>query len=206
MSDRTGDLQDVVAYYAQGLESGRLDRGPGALELARTQVILERILPSPPARIADIGGGPGRYALWLADRGYHVHLIDPVQAHIQEARAASCDAGVEQLVMADTGDARELALPDASVDVVLLLGPLYHLTSRADRVRALAEARRICRAGGVMVAAAISRFAVDARWPPRRISGGSGLRRSRRGRPRDGPASQSDARSGVLHDGVFPPA
>jgi ubiquinone/menaquinone biosynthesis C-methylase UbiE len=159
MSERTGDLLDVVAYYAQGLESGRLDRGPGALELVRTQAILERILPSPPARVADIGGGPGRYALWLANRGYHVHLVDPVQAHIQEARAASRDAGVEQFMTADTGDARELALPDASVDVVLLLGPLYHLTTRAERVRALSEARRICCASGVVLAAAISRFA-----------------------------------------------
>jgi SAM-dependent methyltransferase len=57
------------------------------------------------------------------------------------------------------GDARALWLPDDSVDAVLLLGPLYHLVARADRVQALSEARRVCRSGGVILAAAISRFA-----------------------------------------------
>jgi SAM-dependent methyltransferase len=57
------------------------------------------------------------------------------------------------------GDARDLDLDDASVDAVLLLGPLYHLRRRADRVRALAEARRVVRPGGLVFAAAISRWA-----------------------------------------------
>jgi SAM-dependent methyltransferase len=57
------------------------------------------------------------------------------------------------------GDARALRLPDANVDAVLLLGPLYHLTERAERIQVLAEARRVCRPGGVIIAAAISRFA-----------------------------------------------
>jgi SAM-dependent methyltransferase len=56
-------------------------------------------------------------------------------------------------------DARDLDLGDASVDAVLLLGPLYHLRRRADRVRALSEARRVVRPGGPVFAAAISRWA-----------------------------------------------
>jgi SAM-dependent methyltransferase len=56
------------------------------------------------------------------------------------------------------GDARDLQAADGSADVVLLLGPLYHLTSRADRVTALREARRVLRPGGVVVAKALSRF------------------------------------------------
>ena len=56
------------------------------------------------------------------------------------------------------GDARELRAADGSADAVLLLGPLYHLTSRADRVTALREARRVLRPGGVVVAKALSRF------------------------------------------------
>jgi Methyltransferase domain len=63
------------------------------------------------------------------------------------------------LASADVGDARTLRFPDESADAVLMLGPLYHLTDRADRVRALAEARCVCRRGGVVIAAAISRFA-----------------------------------------------
>ena len=155
----TNDAQALATYYALGLERDRLASGAGALELARTQAVLERVLPAPPAIVADVGGGPGRYAILLAERGHRVHLVDPVPLHIEQARAAALERPGVTLAGADVGDARSLSLPDASVDAVLLLGPLYHLTERADRVRALAEARRVCRAGGVVVAAAISRFA-----------------------------------------------
>jgi ubiquinone/menaquinone biosynthesis C-methylase UbiE len=159
MGDVSHDLDEVAAYYALGLERERLDRGPGALELARTQALLERYLPAPPSVVADIGGGPGRYAVWLAARGHQVHLVDPVALHVEQARAAARARPDAALASAEVGDARALRLPDASVDAVLLLGPLYHLVDRAERLRALAEARRVCRPGGVVVAAAISRFA-----------------------------------------------
>jgi len=149
---------EIIAFYGRGLERDRLSGGTGALELARTQLLLERYLPAPPAAIADIGGGPGPYAVWLAERGYRVHLVDPVPLHVEQAGDAARTRGVT-LAGADVGDARELRLPDESVDAALLLGPLYHLQERADRVKALSEARRVCRPGGVVIAAAISRFA-----------------------------------------------
>jgi ubiquinone/menaquinone biosynthesis C-methylase UbiE len=152
------DDGNVAAFYAQGLERDRLAQGPGALEFARTQLLLERYLPPLPAIVADIGGGPGRYAIWLAGRGYRVHLVDPVPLHVEQARAAAERPGAT-LASAEVGDARALQLPDASADAVLILGPLYHLPERADRLQALGEARRVCRPGGVIVAAAISRFA-----------------------------------------------
>jgi SAM-dependent methyltransferase len=62
-------------------------------------------------------------------------------------------------VTARPGDARSLTDEDASYDAVLLLGPLYHLPERADRVRALAEARRVVRHGGPVVAATVNRYA-----------------------------------------------
>jgi ubiquinone/menaquinone biosynthesis C-methylase UbiE len=158
MPDASRDADEIAAYYARGLERDRLAGGAGALELARTQVLLERYLPAPPAIVADVGGGPGRYAVWLAERGYHVHLMDPVPLHVEQARAAARGRPVT-LASAETGDARALKLADASVDAVLLLGPLYHLRERAERLQALAEARRVCRRGGVIIAAAISRFA-----------------------------------------------
>lgn len=151
-------MGDVEDFYARGLERDRLGAGSGALEFARTALLLERLLPPAPAQVADIGGGPGRYATWLAQRGYSVHLVDPVPLHIEQARAAASKAGVT-LSGARLGDARALDLGDASVDAVLLLGPLYHLPERTDRMRALSEARRICRPGGVIIAAAVSRFA-----------------------------------------------
>ena len=153
------DADEVAAYYARGLERDRLAAGPGALEFARTRTLLEQYLPPPPAVVADVGGGPGRYAVWLAERGYRVHLVDPVPLHVEQARAAARGRAGAALASAEVGDARALRLQDASADVVLLMGPLYHLPQRADRLQALAEARRVCRPGGVIIAAAISRFA-----------------------------------------------
>lgn len=159
MSDASRDAEEIAAYYARGLERDRLASGPGALESARTQALLERYLPPPPAVVADVGGGPGRYAVWLAERGYRVHLVDPVPLHVEQARIAARGRPGAALASADVGDARALRLPDASADAVLLLGPLYHLPERVGRLQALAEARRVCRQGGVIIAAAISRFA-----------------------------------------------
>lgn len=159
MNDASSDADDVVAYYDRGLERDRLTSGPGALELLRTQTLLNRYLPPPPSVIVDVGGGPGRYAIWLSERGYRVHLVDPVPLHIEQARTAARDRPSAALASAEVGDARALRLADASADAVLLLGPLYHLPERAERLQALAEARRVCRRGGVIIAAAISRFA-----------------------------------------------
>jgi ubiquinone/menaquinone biosynthesis C-methylase UbiE len=159
MSNASRDAEAIAAHYNLGVERDRLAGGAGALELARTLVLLERHLPPPPAVIADVGGGPGRYAFWLAERGYRVHLVDALPLHIEQARAAAGDRLHAPLASAEVGDARALRLAAASVDAVLLLGPLYHLQEHADRVQALAEARRVCRPGGVVIAAAISRFA-----------------------------------------------
>jgi ubiquinone/menaquinone biosynthesis C-methylase UbiE len=151
--------EDIASFYAKGLERDRLASGHGALEFARTNILLDRYLPGPASDVIDVGGGPGRYALWLAERGYRVHLVDPVPLHIEQARIASASQPGRGLASAETGDARELRFPDESADAVLLLGPLYHLPERDDRIRALSEARRVCRPGGVVIAAAISRFA-----------------------------------------------
>jgi SAM-dependent methyltransferase len=142
---------EILAHYAGGGERDRLAGGP-SLELLRTQVLLERFLPAPPARVLDVGGASGVYAAWLASRGYQVHLVDPVPLHIEQAASAGGFS-------AALGDARHLAEPDSSYDAVLLLGPLYHLPERADRLRALSQARRVTRAGGVVAAAVISRHA-----------------------------------------------
>jgi SAM-dependent methyltransferase len=149
------DERAMHDYYQRGEEAGRLDEPVGVLEFERTTELLLRRLPPPPAVVADIGGGPGRYATWLAGRGYRVRHRDAVSLHVEQL-AAAADPGIETAV----GDARALDLADRSVDAVLLLGPLYHLIRRADRVRALAEARRVVRPGGPVFAAAISRWAL----------------------------------------------
>jgi SAM-dependent methyltransferase len=144
------------AYYERGIERERLSDGRGDLEFTRTAEIVLRRLPAAPAVVADIGGGPGRYALWLASLGYQVEHRDLMPLHVEQLAAEVAGmAGIHTAV----GDVRDLDLPDASVDAVLLLGPLYHLTDRAERVRALRECARIVRPGGPVFAAAISRWA-----------------------------------------------
>jgi SAM-dependent methyltransferase len=159
--DRQHDV--MRQYYELGNEATRLSRsGAGRLEFERTQEILLRHMPEPPATVADIGGGPGRYALWLAGLGYRVVHRDLVPLHVEQlsdAVASDLAKGPGGFVESSLGDARSLDLGDASVDAVLLLGPLYHLTRRADRVQALGEAGRVVRAGGPVFAAAISRWA-----------------------------------------------
>lgn len=149
---------DIHAHYDLGLERERLSRDGDALEFVRTRDLLGRYLPKPPADVLDVGGGPGAYAAWLARRGDRVHLLDPVPLHVEQAAAAAA-AQPDRPFTAALGDARRLDEPDAAYDAVLLLGPLYHLTERAERVAALAEARRVLRPGGIVLAVGISRFA-----------------------------------------------
>jgi ubiquinone/menaquinone biosynthesis C-methylase UbiE len=148
-------LDDVIRrHYELSAERERLVTGVGRLEFARTKELIERYLPRPPARVLDVGGGPGLYAAWLAERGYEVDLIDPVPLHVDQAVELSGGS-----FTAAAGDALSLDEPDGSADAVLLLGPLYHLTERSDRITALTEAARVLRSGGVVLVAAISRFA-----------------------------------------------
>jgi SAM-dependent methyltransferase len=149
----TADAQ-MRAYYEQGKERDRLAGSKGALEFERTKEILQRRMPPAPAAIADIGGGPGYYALWLAELGYTVQHRDLMDLHVDQLRAFG-----NASIQTSAGDARHLDLLDSSVDAVLLLGPLYHLPERRDRIQTLKEARRIVRAAGPIFIAAISRWA-----------------------------------------------
>jgi SAM-dependent methyltransferase len=154
VSDVTGN--PVVSHYEDEIrEEDRITTGRGRLELLRTQEILRRHLPEPPADILDVGGATGVHASWLAVDGYRVHIVDLTPRHVEKARADLEPLGVS----AELGDARRLSGADASFDVVLLFGPLYHLVDRADRVQALREARRVVRPGGMVAVAAINRFA-----------------------------------------------
>jgi ubiquinone/menaquinone biosynthesis C-methylase UbiE len=150
--------KEIEAYYLQTKEAERLSNEWGELERLRTQAILARYLPSAPAVIFDVGGGAGVYALPLAKQGYQVHLIDAVGLHLEQARTRAAESCVA-LASITQGDARRLELPSSIADAVLLLGPLYHLVERSDRLLALRESRRILKPGGVLVAASICRFA-----------------------------------------------
>jgi SAM-dependent methyltransferase len=147
----------VVGHYATGVERDRFTaHAYTQLEWERTKAILRRALPDT-GRIFDIGGGPGAYAAWLSDLGYDVELFDIVELHVEQAldTARRC----RRPFTAELADARSVPRPDGSADVVLLLGPLYHLIEAVQRHRALTEALRLLRPGGLLVAAGVGRLA-----------------------------------------------
>jgi ubiquinone/menaquinone biosynthesis C-methylase UbiE len=143
----------IARYYELSDEHRRLTNAFGQLEFLRSMELLLRYLPPPPARVVDIGGGTGPYSEALGQHGYETHLLDAMEKHVQSAKAR---AGIASAVV---GDARKLDWPDDFADAVLLMGPLYHLLELNDRQAALREARRVLKPGGLLAAAAISRFA-----------------------------------------------
>jgi ubiquinone/menaquinone biosynthesis C-methylase UbiE len=149
---------DILAYYQRAPEHQRLQTGASQLEFARSKEIISRWIKAAPAVVIDVGGGPGAYAAWLAELGYEVHLVDPVPELVARARSLRNVRG-RQIESCTQGDARALNRADQSAHVVLLLGPLYHIIDAAERQRALKEAYRVLVPGGLLFAAAISRFA-----------------------------------------------
>lgn len=148
----------IAAHYASGYEATRLQQDRGKLEEARTRELLLRWLPKPTGVILDVAAGPGAYAVWLTALGYSVHVRDALPLHVDLARLAITAGPGLSYASAEAGDARRVTLPGNSVDAVLLLGPLYHLTREDDRVLALREAYRVVRPGGLVFAVGISRF------------------------------------------------
>jgi SAM-dependent methyltransferase len=159
MPDRNFGLeQQILQYYESGQEAGRLESPFFRWEKVRTLDLLDRFLPRAPALILDVGGAAGAYAFPLAESGYVVDLIDPVPLHVEQAkqRAATHRSAPRNVQL---GDARAIPSENGVADAVLFFGPLYHLTDSNERIKAIREARRVLRAGGVLLAVAISRFA-----------------------------------------------
>ncbi|HEU0240805.1 MAG TPA: class I SAM-dependent methyltransferase [Micromonosporaceae bacterium] len=148
---------DIRAYYAAfgQREWARLERAEGIVEFTVTTAMLEAHLPERGC-VLDIGGGPGRYTEWLADRGFRVTLADlsPELLDIARSRLSARHASGGTIAQIIEADARDLSRwPDASFDAVLSLGPMYHMPNADDRARAAAELARVARPGGVVFVA-----------------------------------------------------
>lgn len=148
---------DVVSWYSDHYdEDDRLDAN--SLEYIRCQEIITRCLSDTPMAIADVGGASGTYSFWLAGLGHNVHLIDLTSRHIAQAKAKAAQGGVP-LAEYCCADARQLPMADDSFDLVLEMGPLYHLQNQDDRLATLHQAYRTLRPGGFVVCQVISRYA-----------------------------------------------
>lgn len=151
-------MQEVEKFYDNNAvaEWQRLERHP--MEYALTMRVLKENLPQG-SRILDVGGGPGRYAIALAQLGHRVTLLDLSSANVQLGREKAREARVslEDIVH---GNALDLSsFGDAAYDAVLLFGPLYHLTDPGDRETALRQALAKLKPGGIIFAAFINRYA-----------------------------------------------
>lgn len=148
---------EIAEFYANTSEEGRLQLGLGPLEFERNKELIGRFLPKKSGLVVDVGGGPGVYSEWLAGKGYQVILVDPVQKHINQAgkRSAKAKKPFKSLL----GAACHLDLADGLADVVILHGPLYHLQSKADRIQAISEAKRILKPKGIALGFAINHSA-----------------------------------------------
>ncbi len=160
---RLSDRSPVKTYYASlgEREWQRLERpADGAVEYAVTLAAIERHLTRASA-ILDIGGGPGRYAIALAERGHRVTLADLSPELLEIARekvhAAHAEARVHEIVEADACDLSRWEA--GSFDAALSLGPFYHLTGAREREVAARELARVVRSGGHVFVAAMPRLA-----------------------------------------------
>jgi SAM-dependent methyltransferase len=127
-------------------------------EFAVTLRALADYLPAPPTAVYDIGGGPGRYAIELARRGYSVTLVDLSQGLLDLAVQRAAEAGVTLAGVLHANALDLSTIPTGSAGAVLLLGPLYHLQEQRDRERAAREAARVLRPGGRIFAAFANRY------------------------------------------------
>ena len=152
------DKNKIKDFYARGMEANRLEHEMFRLEGIRTKEIIERYLQRSHLEILDIGGGAGYYSFWLQEKGHNVSLVDLSPHNIELVRKHAQVTGVN-LKKVETGDAVNLPFSDDQFDMVLLLGPLYHLTDRDERKKALTEAKRVLKPKGILLAAVISRYA-----------------------------------------------
>lgn len=140
----------VEAFYQRVNEEERLTDRPGYVEYATTMAYIHRYL-KPGMKIAEIGAGTGRYSLALSREGYCVEAVELVERNIQIFRSKLKE---DDNIRIYQGDAMELScLADESMDMTLLLGPMYHLFAEEHKKKALSEAVRITRPGGILFVA-----------------------------------------------------
>jgi len=155
-------LRRVRKFYhiSAQREWERLDHPTqGALEFAINKVWISKFLPEKGARILDIGGGPGRYSIWLAQQGYRVTLADLSPDLLSIALEKSREAGVrlEDIVEANALDLTRFS--DGAFDAVLCLGPMYHLIEETERQAVAAGLLRILKPGGHVFVAFLNSLA-----------------------------------------------
>ena len=159
------DFEKIQNYYKHFDEKNRLKNdNSGKLEFLMTTRILEKNLPpladGAEVSILDLGGGAGAYSFPLAKKGYKVTLADLSETLLEQAKKQKEEDKVENLISCDQVNATDLSCyKDNSFDIVLLFGPLYHLTEKAEREKCVSEIHRVLKTGGKVFASFIPHLA-----------------------------------------------
>lgn len=145
-------MNELENYYENYNEEGRLLSRHGQVEYLTTQKYIHQILADDRDKtILEIGAGTGRYSVALAREGYAVTAVELIAHNLELLRRK---LGGGERLEALQGNALELSrFADGSFDLTLLLGPMYHLYSKADKLRALSEAVRVTKPGGHILVA-----------------------------------------------------
>ena len=151
-------MNRIASHYTRVDESQRLYSNRGELEFLRTKQIIQEFLPDQKGlSIADVGGGTGPYSFWLAEKGHDVSLFDLMPRHIHQALEINKKSPYP-LTRIEPADVRSLELQSQQFDVVLLMGPIYHLTELDECVEVLQKVSRWLARDGIGFIAYISRF------------------------------------------------
>lgn len=169
-------LTIVKGFYSETEEDTRLQRSRhGQLEYATTMEYVHRFLKTG-GKVLELGAGTGRYSVALAKEGYDVTAVELVEKNLEVLRRNAKELlkktpeGLRGTELSGTpgghlralqGDATDLgALPDETFDMTLSLGPMYHLYDPDDVRRAIREAIRVTKKGGVIIVAFLSVYAI----------------------------------------------
>lgn len=150
-------MNKVEQWYDEEYDEWeRLDRHK--IEFDITKRYLDEYIIGENLQILDIGGGPGRYAIYLAEKGHRVSLLDLSKRNIQVAKEKSREQGIP-LEAYIHGNALELGEYEQRYDIILLMGPLYHLIEESDRKKVVENALKLLKSNGIIVASFISNYA-----------------------------------------------
>ena len=142
-------MTEIEKYYNKFNEEKRLNSRHGQVEFITSMKYIHKYLGEDKSKkILDIGAGTGRYSVALAEEGYDVTAVELVKYNLGILKQKNSS------VKAYQGNALKLSrFPDNEFDIVLLFGPMYHLFSFEDKVKALSEAKRVAKEGGVILVA-----------------------------------------------------